>query len=84
MDEKELYLRIKVIPSAARTELKEILADETFKIAVKAPPEKNKANQELIKFLGREFKCDKSSVKIISGQTDRLKLVKIKLWTLSA
>ena len=73
----EVYLRVKVRPGAAKTCLKEIMADETVKIDLAAAPVKGKANQELIKFLSQEFDATAGDIKIISGAGDRLKLVKI-------
>lgn len=77
------YIRIKVIPKSPKTELKGILEDsegeKTYKIAVKAPPEKGKANVELIKFLSKELSVPKENISIISGATDRVKLIRIKL-----
>ncbi len=73
----EIYLRIKVRPNSAKTEIKEILEDETIKVNVSAVAEKNKANVELIKFLAKEFKVDKKCVLIISGKAERIKLIKI-------
>lgn len=75
---KELYLRIKANPGMSRTEIKEILEDETIKINIAASPEKGKANQELIKFLAKDFQVNKDNIKIISGAGDKLKLIKIK------
>ncbi|MFA6306251.1 MAG: DUF167 domain-containing protein [Patescibacteria group bacterium] len=74
---KEIYLRIKARPGAAKTGLKEIMADQTIKIDIAAPAVKNKANQELIKFLAGQFAVNKNNVKIISGAGERVKLVKI-------
>lgn len=75
------YLRIKVIPKSAQNEIIEILDDEsgeqTVKIRIKAPPEKGKANAELIKFLSKELKIAKSQITIISGKSEQLKLLKI-------
>jgi len=73
----EIYLRIKVRPNSAKTEIKEILEDETIKVDVSAVAEKNKANVELIKFLAKEFKVEQGNVAIISGAKERVKLVKI-------
>lgn len=73
----EIYLRIKVRPDAPKTALKGIMADETLKIDLAAPAEKNKANQELTKFLAKIFEISKTSVIILSGTKDRLKLIKI-------
>jgi len=75
------YLRIKVIPNSSNNEIKEIMTDdsgeETIKIKIKAAPEKGKANIELIKFLSKELDIKRSNISIISGKTDRIKLIKI-------
>lgn len=76
----EIYLRVKARPGAAATAVKEILSGEegeTIKIDVAAMPEKGKANQELMRFLSREFSVRKENIKIISGAGDKIKLVKI-------
>jgi uncharacterized protein len=71
------YIRVKVIPGAPKTEIKDMMADGTIKIALRAAPEKGKANAALIKFLAEEFGVPKNSVTIISGAASRIKLVKI-------
>jgi uncharacterized protein len=73
----ELYLKIKAIPGAPKTEVKAEMADGTLKIAVAAAPEKGKANMALLDFLAEEFGGPRGSVKIISGAGARVKLVKI-------
>ena len=70
-----IYLKIKVLPKADQTEFRELMSDETLKIAVKAPPTDGKANDILAKFLKKEFKAN--AVSILSGKTDRVKLVKV-------
>ncbi len=70
-----VYLRIKVLPKANKTEFRELMEDETLKMGVKAPPVDGKANLVLGKFLKKEFEV--SEVKVISGQRDRVKLVKL-------
>jgi len=72
---KEIYLKIKARPCASKTEIKEILEDETIKINVAAPALKNKANQELIKFLSKEFDVSKNNIRIVSGEKERVKLI---------
>ena len=49
------YLRIKVTTKQPRTEYMSTLSDETIKIRLKAVPEKGRANDELIRFLGEEL-----------------------------
>jgi uncharacterized protein (TIGR00251 family) len=75
----EVYLRIKARPNASKTVIKEIMEDDTVKLDISAPPVKGKANQELIKFLAREFNVQKDEIKIISGAGDKIKLIKISL-----
>lgn len=77
-EEFEIYLRIKVIPSSEKNEVKELLEDGTLKVNIAAAPEKGKANLELIKLIAKNFTVDKNCVKIISGAGSRLKLIKVK------
>lgn len=74
---KEVYLKVKVLPGAGKTVFLGTMADETIKIAVAAQADKGKANLELIKFLAIELKVYKYQVKIISGLTERIKLIKV-------
>lgn len=78
------YLRVKVIPRSHKTELVDIMEDDTgektIKIRLKAVPEKGKANAELIKFISKELAIRKDQISIISGKQDQLKLIKVK-WT---
>lgn len=69
------YCRIRVAPGAQKTEVIEQMSDgETWKIRIAAPPEKGKANAELLRFLKKEYGM---RAEIISGETDRIKLVKV-------
>lgn len=76
--EGELYLRIKVFPGFPKNKIREISQDGTVKIEICAQPEKGKANNELIKFLSKEFEISKNNIKIISGKAERIKLVKLR------
>ena len=67
---EEIYLRVKAHPNAHRTEVKQVMEDDTIKIDVAAKPEKNKANQEIIKFLAIQFEIPETNVIIVSGKTD--------------
>ena len=72
------YLRVKVIPKSPKNEIIEIMEDETIKIRIKAPPEKGKANAELIKFLSKQLDIPKQNISIISGKAEQIKLIKCK------
>jgi len=73
------YFRIKVIPNQPQIELRGLMADNTLKIALKAAPEKGKANKELIKFLSTELEIPSENIKISSGLTSRIKVLSIEL-----
>lgn len=71
-----LFVTIKIIPNAAKTEMLDLNTTEDFwKMRVKAIPEKGKANAEIEKFFRKNFGV---TTKIISGKTDRKKLIKIE------
>lgn len=72
------YIRVKVIPNQVKTEFRGEMADGTLKIALQASPEKGKANKELINFLSTELGIVKTEIKIVSGVTSRIKLVRLK------
>ncbi len=71
------YIRVKVIPKSPKSKIVDKMADGTLKIRIAAPPEKGKANTELIKFLSKHFDLPKNQITIISGKTEPLKLIKI-------
>lgn len=72
-----LEAHLKVRPSASRQDIK-ILDDGRIKVFLKSPPEKNKANRELIKFLSKILSVRRSDIKIDSGEKSRKKKLIIK------
>jgi uncharacterized protein (TIGR00251 family) len=71
------YLKVKVLSRMPTTEIAEILEDSTLKVRVAAIPEKGKANAELLKFLKKTTGAKHAD--ILSGKTDRIKLVRLAL-----
>ena len=69
--------RMKAIIKPNSKETK-IISDEggTLTIAVRSPPEKGKANKELVRFLAKHFK---RKVRIISGFRSKNKVLEIWL-----
>ncbi len=68
---------VKVRPQAQKTAFRKPLADGTLKIDLAAVPEDGEANEELVRFLADEFGVPRSGVEIVSGQTSRLKVIRI-------
>ena len=76
-----MKISVKVIPAAKKEEVV-VVNDEKgnffLKIKTTKPANKGKANAEVIKIIADYYKINKKMVKILSGQTSRLKLVEIE------
>jgi uncharacterized protein (TIGR00251 family) len=80
-------LRLKVAPKAKRNEIGGWLDEpdggplgpgRALKVAVTAAPEDGKANAAVIALLAKEWGVAKSAISVVSGATDRRKLVEIR------
>jgi|SRR5712671_3561136 len=67
---------IKVHPRAKKNAITGVIGD-ALKISVTAPPADGKANQAIIEFLAHFFRIPRSSITIASGNTGRLKVIRI-------
>ncbi len=78
-------INIKVKPSAPSTRFRGVIVhngEKILKIDVAAPPEKGRANEELIKFLAKKLRISRSDVRLKSGETSRDKRLEIPGFTL--
>ena len=69
--------RVRVQPRASRTEVAGEQAG-AIKLRIAAPPVDGKANQECRRFLARLVGVSASSVEIISGESAREKVIRIR------
>ena len=67
---------VKVKPKAKEEKVIKI-NDKNFKVSVKEPPEKGRANHAVLRALAGYFNISQSKIKIISGATSRLKIIEI-------
>lgn len=74
-------LRIKVIPGAARTGLAGWM-DDVLKVRIHAPPEKGKANAELLRYLGERLGVNNTAISLKRGHTSAQKTVEVTGLTL--
>jgi uncharacterized protein (TIGR00251 family) len=81
--ETSLRLRVRVIPGARRSEVVGRLG-EAWKVRVAAPPERGRANDELIDLLARTLRVPRSSVRVTRGHTTGQKLVEVEHLTREA
>jgi uncharacterized protein (TIGR00251 family) len=77
-----IRIRLKVQPKAKRNAIQGLLAEadgsRVLKVAVNAPPEDGKANAAVAALLAAQLGVAKSAVSVVSGATDRRKLVEIR------
>ncbi len=67
---------VKVKPKAKEQKIIKI-SDTNFKVWVKEPPEKGRANTAVIGALAGYFNTSRANIKIISGSTSKLKIIEI-------
>ena len=75
--EGSVTFRVKVRPQASVNRFRGPLGNDTFKVDIAATPEGGQANAELLRFLAEEFEVHRSHVEILSGETSRLKSIRI-------
>ena len=76
-DSRGIRLALKVTPNAGRNEITGF-KEGVLQLRIATPPEKGKANKELIGFLAERMGVNKSSILIIKGQTSRNKVILIQ------
>ena len=72
-----VLLPVKIVPGASRTKYLGEWQGRA-RIAVAAPPEKGKANQAVVAFLGELLGVDKRQIAVITGLTSPLKTIRIE------
>ena len=76
---RETYtlIKIRVSPNAKRSGFEGLWNDTHLKLALRAPAVDGKANEAVIDFLSDFFHVKKSQIQIISGQTNRCKIIRL-------
>jgi uncharacterized protein (TIGR00251 family) len=69
-------LTVKATPRASKSEI--VGAEpEWLRVRLKAPPVDGKANEALVELFARTFSLSKRAVEIVSGDTSRLKRIRL-------
>jgi uncharacterized protein YggU (UPF0235/DUF167 family) len=71
-----LRLRVRVVPGARTSGVVGRLGD-AWKLRVKAPPERGRANGELVALLARTLDVPRAAVRVARGHTTGEKLVEV-------
>ncbi len=72
-----VLLKVAARPGASRSAVQG-LAGDALKVAIQAPPEKGKANDELVRFLARTLGLRRPQVTLVKGDTSRDKVVRVE------
>lgn len=74
---KGILLKIKVEPRSSKKCITGVIGD-SIKVKLHAAPVEGAANEELIELIAEKLSIKKSSIKIISGQTSKNKIIEIE------
>ncbi|QDC38851.1 MULTISPECIES: DUF167 family protein [Sphingobium] len=81
-DDDDLLLSVRLTPGATREEVGGVWTDDRgaawLSARVRAAPEKGKANAALIALLAKRLDWPRSAISLESGDTNRLKRLRIK------
>jgi uncharacterized protein len=72
-----MYIKVKVFPYEKKNEITEV-GENYFHIKVKAPTERNLANDAVCHVMADYFKVDRNQIRIVSGQKRPNKMLFIK------
>ena len=73
---KTKIIKLIVKPNSAKNFIEGAYLDR-IKIRIASPPEKGKANRELVKFISEKLEIPKKNIKIISGEKSHIKVLEI-------
>ena len=77
MGEERARIRIYVKPRSSREAI-EGWQDGALVVRLNAPPVEGAANEALVRFLARQLGISRSSVRVVSGEKSRRKVVQIE------
>jgi uncharacterized protein (TIGR00251 family) len=72
-----ITIEVKVEPRSSLKGISGVMENNIVKVKLTAPPVEGAANEQLIEVIADELKVKKSQVKIIRGQSSKLKVVEI-------
>ena len=72
-----MKLEVHIIPNASRDEVSGWTDGGMLKVRIQAPPVEGAANKRLVRFLAKAVGVSKSKVRIVRGETSRVKLLEI-------
>lgn len=74
---KTTRLSVKVTPNAGRNDITGC-KEGVWQVRIGAPPDKGKANKELVDYLAEKLDIRKSAIQVITGTASRHKVLQIE------
>ncbi len=71
-----MYIKVKVNPGAREDKIKRV-AEDGFEISVRAKPENNLANREVVRLLADNLKLPAGKIRLVTGHHNRSKIFDI-------
>lgn len=75
-DRASTRLRVRVVPGARRAGVVGRLG-EAWKVRVTSPPERGRANEDVVRLLAERLSVPRSDVRVVAGHASRDKLVEV-------
>jgi uncharacterized protein (TIGR00251 family) len=82
VSERSCRLSLKVVPGASRDEIAGEHGD-AIRVKLRAPPVEGRANVALLQFLASRLGLRPAALRVVTGETSRLKIVSIEGLTLA-
>jgi uncharacterized protein len=76
VEDNSVSFSVRVIPQSSKSEIVGE-HDGAMKVKLKAPPVDGAANDEMIRLLAKELGVSRSEVEITSGQTSKIKRIRV-------
>jgi hypothetical protein len=73
-----MQIRAKIIPKSSLNIVMSEM-DGSLRVKLTAPPEKGKANEQLVEILAKHYNIKKSKIRILKGHTSHEKILEIEL-----
>ena len=72
-----MIIKVKVVPKSSKVSIEK--REDVFHVKLTSPPDKGKANKQLVEVLAKHFGVKKAKVKILKGKTSHNKVAEVDL-----
>jgi uncharacterized protein (TIGR00251 family) len=72
-----MLVEVKVKPNGKEDRVIKVCVPKSLEVEIRAKPENNEANERLLSFLAKRLNLPKENLKIVKGNRERKKLIKI-------